>query len=65
MEETDDLFFLLGKKDNSYTVYIIERTNVLEGYFSFEADSAFIKTYDNYLFTGKDETISRITILKE
>ena len=65
MEETDDLFFLLGKKDNTYTVYIIERTNVLEGSFSFEADSAFIKTCDNYLFTGKDDTISRITISKE
>ena len=65
MEETDDLFFLLGKKDNVYTVYIIERTNVLEGSFSFEADSAFIKTCDNYLFTGKDDTISRITISKE
>ena len=65
MEETDDLFFLLGKKDNIYTVYIIERTNVLEGYFSFEADSAFIQTCDNYLFTGKDDTISRITISKE
>lgn len=65
MEETEDLFFILGKMNNLYTVYIIEKTNVLEGYFSFEADSAFIKTSGNYLFVGKDDTISRITISKE
>lgn len=65
IEEADDLYFLLGKNNNEYTVYVIEKTNILEGSFSFTADSAFIKTYDNIIFVGKDSTISRITIKKE
>lgn len=65
IEEADDIYFLLGKDNNQYTVYMIEKTNILEGSFSFEANSAFIKTSENILFVGKDSTISRISISKE
>ena len=65
VEETDSLFFVLGKKNNEYTVYIIEKTDTLEGSFKFTADSAFIKTFDNELYVGQDTTISKIKITKE
>ena len=65
VEETDTLFFVLGKKDKSYTVYIIEKTQTLEGSFTFEADSAFIKTKNNALYVGQDTTITKIKISKE
>lgn len=65
LEEADNLYFLLGKADNEYTVYIIEKTNILEGSFSFEAKSAFIKTSENILFVGKDDSISRLSLTKE
>lgn len=65
IKENDDLVFLLGKKNNTYTVYIIEKTNSLEGSFSFKADSAFIHVQDDNLFVGKDYTISKIKISKE
>ncbi|MCQ2592905.1 MAG: WD40 repeat domain-containing protein [Treponema sp.] len=67
IEESENLFFLLGKNENKaeYTVYVIERTNTLEGSFNFKADSAFIKAADNYLFVGKDNTISRISLKRE
>jgi len=61
----DSIYFLLGKNKNEYTVYIIEKTNILTGSFSFEAESAFIKTNNNNLFVGKDATISKIVISKE
>ena len=56
---------MLGKKNNTYTVYIIEKTNSLEGSFSFKADSAFIHVQDDNLFVGKDYTISKIKVSKE
>lgn len=65
IEETDNLFFLLGKNDSNYTVYSIEKTNSLQGSFSFEASSAFIKTYNNSLYVGKNNTISRLKVTKD
>ena len=65
MKETDNLIFLLGKTDNKYTVYIIEKTNAKIGQFSFEASSAFIQTIDNALFVGKDNKLSKIEIKKD
>ncbi len=65
VEETDSLFYVLGKKDNSYTVYIIEKTQVFEGSFSFEAQTAFIKTSGNALYIGQDASISKVKISKE
>ena len=65
IEETDSLIFVLGKKDKEYTVYIIEKTDTLEGTFTFEADTAFIKTCNNNLYVGQDTSISKIKISKE
>jgi len=65
IKENDDLVFLLGKKNNQYTVYIVEKTNSLEGSFSFKADSAFIHVQDDNLYVGKDYTISKLKISKE
>lgn len=64
VEETDSLFFILGKNENEYTVYIIEKTQTLEGSFSFQAESAFIKTDDNDLYVGQDNTISKVKVSK-
>ena len=65
VEETDSLIFVLGKKDNEYTVYIIEKTDTLEGTFSFQAETAFIKTCNNNLYVGQDTSISKVKISKE
>lgn len=65
IEETPSLFFVLGNKDNEYTVYIIEKTDTLEGSFTFIAESAFIKTEGNDLYVGQDTTISKVKITKE
>ena len=65
VEETDSLIFVLGKKDKEYTVYIIEKTDTLEGSFTFEADTAFIKTFNNNLYVGQDTSISKVRISKE
>lgn len=65
IEETPSLFFVLGNKDNEYTVYIIEKTDTLEGSFTFTAESAFIKTEGNDLYVGQDTTISKVKITKE
>jgi len=65
IEETDSLFFVLGKKDREYTVYVIEKTDNLEGSFSFTADSAFIKTRGDKLYVGQDSTISKVSIIKK
>lgn len=62
IRETDNLVFLLGKTGKKYSVYILEKTNTLEGSFSFTAETAFIQTgYDN-LYVGKDDSISKISL---
>ena len=65
VEESENLIFLLGKAENEYTVYLIEKTNVLEGSFTFSANNAFIKTYNEALYVGKDSTISKISIERD
>ena len=65
VEESENLIFLLGKAQNEYTVYLIEKTNVLEGSFTFNANNAFIKTYNEALYVGKDSTISKIAIERD
>lgn len=65
IEETDSLIFVLGKNGREYTVYIIEKTDTLEGSFSFQADTAFIKTCNNNLYVGQDTSISKVKISKE
>jgi len=56
--------FVLTKDDTRYTVYAIEKFDTMNGSFSFEAQSAFIRTDGENLFVGKDSTISRMTIIK-
>ncbi|MCR5063753.1 MAG: WD40 repeat domain-containing protein [Treponema sp.] len=65
IEESEDFVFLLGKNQSNYTVFLIDKTNTLEGLFSFEAQSAFINCDNNNLFIGSDSSISRIAITKE
>lgn len=65
VEETENLIFLLGHEKEEYTVYMVEKTNQLEGSFTFKADTAFIQTDGETLFVGKDNTISRISITRE
>ncbi len=65
IDETENLIFVLGREKSEYTVYIIEKSNTIEGSFSFNAETAFVQTYGNDLFIGKDNTISRISITKE
>ena len=62
IRETENLVFLLGKTGRKYTVYILEKTNTLEGSFSFMADTAFIQTGLDTLYIGKDDTISKISL---
>ena len=63
--ESDDIIYLLSKKDKNFTVYIVENPDNLEGQFSFTADNAFIKTDNNNLYIGKDNSISCISVTKE
>lgn len=63
--ETDTLIFLLGKNGHDYSVDVIEKTNTLVGHFDFTAESAFIKTYDNALFLGRDSNISKIQVSRK
>ena len=65
IEETDSLIFVLGKNAEEYSVYIIEKTDTLQGSFSFTAETAFIKTCGNNLYIGQDTSISKVKISKE
>ena len=65
IEEADSIIYALGKEKNNYTVYVIEKTNTLIGTFSFNADKAFIKTNKDYLYIGKDNSISQILVTKK
>lgn len=65
LQEAENTVFLLSEKDDTYTVYIIEKFATLIGSFTFQADSAFILTNENKLYIGKDSTISCISISKK
>ncbi len=65
IEETDDLTVLLGKEKNTYTVSIVDKTDTLEGAFSFTADSAFLHAADNNIYLGKNNTLSKLSISRE
>ena len=41
---------------------ILEKTNTLEGSFSFKAETAFIQTGKDSLYVGKDDSISKISL---
>ena len=64
LEESGDLVFVLTRDETNYTVYAIEKFDTMIGSFSFDAQSAFIRTDGENLFVGKDSSISRIKITK-
>ena len=65
IEENENFVYLLSKNKNKYTVSVIEKTDTLEGSFSFQAESAFINTDGENLYIGKDNTISRLSVSQE
>jgi len=65
ISETDKFVVLLGKEKKSYSLSIIDNTNVIEGVSNFTADSAFIQTDKDDIYIGKDNSISRISISRE
>lgn len=58
IQEAEQCAFVLTKNGKNYAVYAIEPFATLIGSFKFNADSAFIQTYKNMLFIGKNSTIS-------
>lgn len=64
IEESEDFVFLLGKNKSTYTVYMIDKTNTLEGKFSFKAETAFMKTFNNNLYIGNDTSLSKISLTR-
>jgi hypothetical protein len=57
-----DFVFVLSKKQREYTVWVLEKMSKPAGSFSFEADSAFIRTSPGALYVGKNTTISKINV---
>ncbi|MCR4579852.1 MAG: WD40 repeat domain-containing protein [Treponema sp.] len=65
IKENDNFVYMLSKNKSKYTVAVIEKTDTLEGTFTFESDSAFISTDGDNLYIGKDNTISRLSVSQE
>lgn len=65
MQESDANIFLLTKQKDTYNVYIIEKNCMKTGSFSFKAKNAYIQSYNEKLYLGRDSSISCIKILKE
>lgn len=66
MTELSDqnLFFVLCKTSDMFTVYIFEDFANLIGSYSYKANSSFIFAKDNALYNGKDLTITKIEVKK-
>lgn len=64
-QESENCVFVLTKHHESYTVYMIEKFATLIGKFTFKANTAFIQTYNNKVYIGKDSTISQLTLSKK
>ena len=64
-DETKDFVLLLGKEKSSYTLYVVDETNTLEGSFTCQANSAFVYADEEDIFFGKDNTISRLSVSRE
>ena len=65
IEENDNFVYMLSKNKTKYTVSVIEKTDTLEGMFSFDAETAFISSDGANLYIGKDNTISRLSVSQE
>ncbi|MDR3284775.1 MAG: PQQ-like beta-propeller repeat protein [Treponema sp.] len=58
----NNLVFVLTKESAVYSVYILENYNMPAGSFSFTAAHGFIRTFENALYIGKDDSISKLEI---
>lgn len=65
IRENNNFVYILTKNKNTYTVYLITNTNIIEGSFAFEAQSAFIQCDEDHLYVGKDTSISCLSINRE
>ncbi len=66
MEEVESphLMFVLSHDDATHTVTVIEPFNNKIGSFKFEADYSFLKVYDNGVFIGRNNKISKLLITR-
>jgi hypothetical protein len=60
-----NLIFVLTNEKAIYRVYMLENYNMLIGSFSFEAEYAFIRVFENALYIGKDTSISKLAISRK
>lgn len=60
----NDMFFILSKHKDSFSLYIFENPSSKIGFFSFKASNAFIITDESSLFIGVDSTISKFKVEK-
>ena len=60
-----NLIFVLTNEKATYRVYMLENYNMLIGSFSFEAEYAFIRVFENALYIGKDTSISKLAISRK
>jgi hypothetical protein len=60
-----NLIFALTKEKSTYRVYMLENYNMLIGSFSFEAEHAFIRVFEDALYIGKDTSISKLAISRK
>lgn len=61
--ETDQIFFILSKLNQEYTVTAIEPFDNFAGSFSYKARNSFIQVRDDNLYVGKDASISKIKVI--
>ncbi|WP_147644919.1 hypothetical protein [Treponema pectinovorum] len=64
IQETQDkkAIFVLSKKDDFYSISLIQNNDLYAGSTKFKAQNAFITVKENSLFVVKDSSISRIDI---
>ncbi len=60
--ESTNTVYVLSRHNSRYSVHVIEKIDRYAGSFSFDADHAFIAAKDNFLFVGKDSSITKIQI---
>ncbi len=63
--EENNLIFILSKNNDTYTLSILEPFDQILSQTSFKAKSSFIQIRGDYVFMGRDDTISRMTISKQ
>ena len=60
----NNIFFVLTKNEDSFSLYMFENPSSKIGSFSFDATNAFIITEGSSLFIGTDSTISKFEVKK-